>query len=351
MSLASQFQYAAQQMGQAASLLLQAGAQGRAFVARTVAQSAGGAPTPGSNTEHAAAGQQVGPGSATPGAPDVVAPASIGEWSDFSGDIDISVAAITGTRAAQGGLGDCGLIAALQALGILDPGILAEGLTLNPDGSYSARLFAPSGQVHVQIDASAPRQAAQSFAPGSSSPEYSWVTLYEKALASYLGGGYGSLNGIDPALVLSLLTGRGYHLSTEVSFASVEAALAQGPVVVGTSRAAGTVPGGAPWFAEVGVRPWQDAGGPDALALGGLSRITRAIRTVPSHAYAVVGFESRVSLATGATERFVHLANPWGVRGKEEGAKHVRAADLLLPEADFRALFQMFTSPDGRSWR
>jgi len=350
-SLAAQFQYAAQQMGQAASLLLQAGAQGRAFVARTVAQSAGGISGPDSIIELAASGQPPGSGPVGSGAPDVVAPDTMGDWLEFSGDIATSVAAITGTRAAQGGLGDCGLIAALEALGMVDPGALAEGVGRNPDGSYSIRLFTPSGQVHLSVDASAPRHAAKSFAPGSSAPEYSWVTLYEKALASYLGGGYGSLHGADSALVLSLLTGRGYHQSTDVNFASVEAALAQGPVVVSTSRASGTIPGGTPWYAEIGVRPWQDVGGPDSLALAGLSRVTRAVRTVPGHAYAVAGFENRVSVATGVTERVVHLVNPWGVRGKEEGAKYVRAADLLLPEADFRALFQMYTSPDGRSWR
>lgn len=312
-AMAGQLEHAARQLAQAAALLAQAAREGQSFVDRTVGGAGGGEGDARSLGALATATAFGAVGSDGPGGGDAVEdPATTGDlgpYTHFTGLISLSLGAIVGSRTSQGNWGDCGLIAAVDAVRLTQPAILARNCRANPDGTYTVRLYPDGGPVDIIISASAPAAAAGSYGRGSDHPTPSVVTLYEKAIAVHTGNGYGGLDRFATQEALRLVTGQMYdRRQPPPGLATIAAALGRGPVAAVSGAVSAPL--------ALGRRAWdQDV--------------------VPHHAYAVAGITERANTTSGVSETVIHLVNPWGVRGSETIGGPLRADELWLTEAQF----------------
>lgn len=312
-AMAGQLENAARQLAQAAALLAQAAREGQSFVDRTVGDAGGGegdVRSLGALATTSAFGAE-GSGGSLGGdaAEEPATTGDLGPYASFTGSIPMSLGAIVGSRSSQGQLGDCGLIAAVDAVRLTQPAILARNCWANPDGTYTVRLYPDGRPVDKTLSASAPVAAAGSYGRGSDQPTPSLVTLYEKAIAVLTGNGYGGLEGFATQDALRLVTGQTYdRQQPPPSLATIAAALERGPVAVVSGALSAPM--------ELGRRAWnQDV--------------------VPHHAYAVAGVTERVNPTSGARETTIHLVNPWGVRSSETVGGPLRADELWLTQAQF----------------
>ena len=116
-------------------------------------------------------------------------------YSPFEGDA--SPSAPTGKETAQGGLGDCYLIAAMAAVANASPNVIKEGMKYNKaNNTYSVRFYEESGYgqarkaVWIEVDSYLPTTASDrndpKYAGDSSGPK--WSAIIEKAYAKWKGG-------------------------------------------------------------------------------------------------------------------------------------------------------------------
>ena len=246
----------------------------------------------------------------------------LGPYFAFPDPVPLGLAAVIGSRSAQGQIGDCGLVAAVDAVRITRPALLAQGCRARADGTYTVRLQPERGPVDIEVSPSAPQNAAGSYCRGTGVPAPSVVTLYEKAIAILEGRGYAALQGFDTGLALRLITGEPYdHRMPPPTLETISAALAHGPVAV--TSGAGSVP------MVLGTRPWnQDV--------------------VPNHAYAVATVTEGDHPRTGVRQPLIHLVNPWGAAGREVAHGPQRADELWLSEAEFKDSFDAAYIPAAR---
>ncbi len=321
--MAGQLEHAARQLALAAALLAQAAREGQSFVDRTVGGAGGGEGDARSLGALATASASGAVGSGGPCGGDAVEdPATtdeLGPYTRFTGSIPLSLGAIVGSRSSQGNWGDCGLIAAVDAVRLTQPAILARNCRANPDGTYTVRLYHDGGPDDITISASAPARASRSYGRGSDHPTPSVVTLYEKAIAVLTGNGYAGLERFATQHALELITGHPYDRQPEgtrepmPSLATIALALERGPVAVVSGASTPMVLG----RMALGRRAWDQQD------------------VVPHHAYAVAGVTERMNAASGARETVIHLVNPWGVRGSETVGGPLRADELWLTQAQF----------------
>jgi hypothetical protein len=184
---------------------------------------------------------------------------------------------ISPSDVGQGGVADCYLVAALIGIARQDPGLLAERLRANPNGTVTIIMHprGPAGAgVGVTVTASLPARRVQppygrseDEAPGPRAPGTSrsraagyeevamdgddaagrpelWPALYEKAYAR-LHGGYPAIEFGNAATALRTLTGRSAHVfaAHEATVPALGELLADGEVVIVTTRRR-TRPGG-----------------------------------------------------------------------------------------------------------
>ena len=211
-----------------------------------------------------------------------------GDYKQFSGDIGISAKDINPDDIRQGNLGDCYLIAALRSEALRDPGLIADHIRHNPDGTYTVTLYdADHNPVDVTVDASAPTGSA-----GGSDGNPNWVTLYEKAYAEYLGGKYSQIEGgedhANGLWAIQSVTGRQGEYLEQPTLDEIKTQLASGPVTASTKS---DLSDNFNWF-------WQN---PDTET-----------KLVPSHAYSIDKVETRWNPTDSRNEEMVHLLNPWG---------------------------------------
>lgn len=240
----------------------------------------------------------------------------LGPYLRFEGQVALDAATIATSRSRQGGLGDCGLIAACDGLRRFDPAAVAGLVTAEPDGRYTIHLHAGAdggaATDGYSVSGSAPERAAGSFSPSLSTPVAgrSWVTLVEKALAARKGC-YDELRGIDPAEVLTSLTGRPYRVTAPPGLETIATLLQRSPVIAGTRADPAPAPFGH----------------------GPSRRESRAEAIVPNHWYNVVAVAELVG-PTGSTYEII-LENPWG-EGHRDFTSYLR-----LDEATFLSGFDV----------
>jgi len=314
---------AARELASAAALLGQASRQGESFIARTVGGGAGGGSVLGevsrATTATALGSTAGGPDAGGAAAADPPSTNELGPYGAFGGRIPLSLGAIVGGRAAQGQLGDCGVIAAVDAVRLKDPALLARNCRANAEGTYTVRLHVGGQPRDVTVAASAPRRSARSYAAGEVVASPSVVTLYEKAVATLVGQGYGGLAGFPSDRALSLVTGRAYQRVGQADLGTIRTALSTGPVTV----VSGSVPSQP---LVLGVVDWTPA-------------------VVPQHAYAVAEVVERPDASTGQPVLVIHLINPWGRRGQDQTNGPMRASELWLTQEQFQQSFPTTCMP------
>lgn len=112
--------------------------------------------------------------------------------------------------ARQGAIGDCYLVAAMQALAFHDPAALEDVVRANPNGTYTVT-FGDGEQVVVSADLPVEPDGSLMFARNGPSPDGGsqelWPMLVEKAVAQRAGS-WEELVGGSQSDAIELLTGR-----------------------------------------------------------------------------------------------------------------------------------------------
>jgi hypothetical protein len=198
---------------------------------------------------------------------------------------------ISSSDDGQGGVDDCYLAAALVGLARQRPALLADGIRENANGTFTVTLYRDGRAFPVTVTRDLPglasgdglgdaggRPARTGMAAydGTGRPEL-WAAVYEKAYAR-AHSGYDSINGGDPGVATSDLTGRRHRTLRpgEVSAGELAVRLAAGDVVIVSTG-------------------------------GGAPRVGSGL--VGRHAYTVLA----VDVAGGR----VQLRNPWEHPGRE----------------------------------
>jgi len=191
------------------------------------------------------------------------------------------------TDVAQGGVGDCSLIASFAETAYKDAGVISSMFTYDGNNVWTVGFYENGASVYVTVDNQLPGGGGTYDHPQNG---VLWVALAEKAyaelnafdnqdgVAASLQGknAYSSLNGMDPAKILPTLTDRaGYSAYNPTT---INQALAQGfLIVLGTG---------------------SNSGNPNVVG---------------DHAYAVLGYNASTHMYT--------MFNPWGIQ--QAAANHV----------------------------
>lgn len=230
----------------------------------------------------------------------------------------------------QGSVGDCGLMASLMGIAQHDPDLLRENLVRNDDGTWTVTLYRDGEPVEIVVDSTVPAQGAHSIVPADLDGDgvmdeqaryFSWVSIYEKALAEYTStygdSSYEELdNGAYGDEYMEILTGNSAQRTGESDFEDLSSRLAEGPVSVTT---------------ELPREWWRFAGDVDDPTI------------VPNHEYNVHGMIPAGTPAPDGSvsgEDRIHLDNPWGPDG--DGGSMV--GDVYLTEQQYKDNFRAASS-------
>jgi hypothetical protein len=178
----------------------------------------------------------------------------------------------TYTDIAQGGVGDCGLMAALAEIAYRDPTVITSMFIVNGDSTYTVRFYHNGQAEYVTVDSQLPSGYA-------SIANELWVGLAEKAWAQfyeviYLQNSYSAISGTYIFDALAKITGQSTVMMAPTtaanSLTTFVNAFSAGKMIAFASRTSGTTNG-----------------------------------VVPNHAYAVINYDPASQSLT--------LFNPWGV--------------------------------------
>lgn len=218
--------------------------------------------------------------------------------------VDLSIEAFNRDNIAQGSIGDCWLLSSLGAVAQNDPEFLQEHISYDKESdTYTVTLYEDGEPVDVTVDST----ALSSQARGEDG-EYSWVTIYEKAIAAQMGGDFEHLNADQPEKAMEYITGQD---ADQNSHSDVWLNPFDGPPSAGD------------------IREDLDAGNPVvAHTSGDLDHDS----IVGGHAYTVTNV---------AEDGSVTVMNPWGESGA--GDDHY----VTLSEAEFQETFVTTTTGEA----
>ncbi|HEY3452567.1 MAG TPA: C2 family cysteine protease [Myxococcales bacterium] len=209
----------------------------------------------------------------------------------------------------QGQIGDCYFVGAISAVAYQDPKAIENAIKDNGDGTYTARFFSKGvdGKMkpnYVRVDGDIPSSygGRSTYAKSRDSKEM-WVTLLEKAYASFKGGYEAIGNGGYPTEVMTAITGSSSsYYATKTNTADQLFDLIQLGSEMKTPMTALTYgEDKKDMYTGTGVYAW--------------------------HNYSVLG----ATVENG--EKFVQLRNPWGSSepgndGKNDGIFKMKLADF-----------------------
>lgn len=212
----------------------------------------------------------------------------------------------------QGQLGDCWLASTLAVVGKNDPQFIRDHIKYDASANtYTVTLYDGRGNsVNITVDATAPAGAMRN--PDES---FNWMTVYEKAFASYAGS-YAELDGGHPYDAMRIMTGRQAEAQNDMPLSTIEEGLKNGKVYVANSE------NGSTWW------PFD-------------SEVDKP-QVVGNHSYIVDTVEMRDG------ERKIHLINPWGGSGHVAGDPNLKLGDLWLTEQEFRDNFGRTDTIQGK---
>lgn len=230
----------------------------------------------------------------------------------------------------QGAVGDCGAIATLMALAQHNPDLIRRNLRRNDDGTWTVTLYKDGEPVDITVDSTLPINGSHSLIPADLDGDgvedeyirqFSWVSIYEKALAEFTSkygdSSYAELNnGGYGDEYMEILTGQEARRTGASSFEDLSARLSEGPVTVTT---------------ELPPDEWW--------------KFTPEVNDptiVPNHEYNVHGFIPAGTPAPDGSvsdQDRIHLDNPWGPDGGDD-----KAGDLYLTEQEYKDNFRAASS-------
>lgn len=193
----------------------------------------------------------------------------------------------------QGRIGDCYLIAAMQALGMHDPAALARLVQPNPNGTFTVT-FHDGEQVVVSADLPTHPDEGLAFAHNGEHADGGtelWPMLVEKAVAQRAGG-WDEIVGGSQSDAIELLTGRasGWIDGADISVADLADRVERGEILGLSTIDAPD---------QDAVDEWLATDAPEPFTRG----VTKWERLHQNHAFIVTG----VDAAAGT----VSVVNPW----------------------------------------
>ena len=236
-------------------------------------------------------------------------PTGQGDHDPLDGPVDLSDDAFDLSQIMQGQIGDCWFLASAAAVGANDPDFIRDHIQHNPDGSYTVTLYEDGEPVEVRVDAS-------TIDDGVTSPDGqpTWLSIYEKAAASHMGGAYDDIDSDQISRGLEMVTGRDTDSDGDRGLDDIRDDLDDGrTLVVSTEN-----------DTESGWNPFDTAVDDDNV--------------VPNHAYVIESVEERDG------ETIVRLVNPWGPDGGTGSDGHFKDGVLELTEDEFHENFDTTTS-------
>lgn len=238
----------------------------------------------------------------------------LGDYTPLDGPVPLDDAEFAMDRIRQGQIGDCWLLAALGSVGSNDPQWIRDHLRYDAEaGTYTVTLYDDGKPVEVTVDASTIAQGEKDSADGDAN----WVSVYEKAVASYRGGKYDDIDGGWPDDAMRLITGRDTEKHDDMSLDDIRDGLANGHVYSAATENHDT------WW------PFDDEVDDN--------------RVVPNHAYMV----DRVEEHDG--QQMIHLVNPWGPDGGHmSGDENFKWGDLWLTQEQYHESFADTSGVQGR---
>jgi hypothetical protein len=228
------------------------------------------------------------------------------------GQVPLDDAAIDASKIDQGRLADCWFLASAGAVAESNPKWIQEHIKYNAqDGTYTVTFYRDGEPVHITVEDNAYENAA-----GDPNGKASWITVYEKAAAVYMGGEYEDMNYDSAETALEMITGK--DTSSESldpalpwedppSLQSIGERVKNGEPVVAAS------PDGGGWF---GDPP------PDKQVVG-------------NHVYTVQGVSE-----DGKT---ITLVNPWGPTGGTGSDGNSKPGTLTMSAEEFYKNFDSVT--------
>lgn len=249
------------------------------------------------------------------GAPEADDPTGMGDHTPLDGPVPLDDEAFDLSEIMQGQIGDCWFLASAGAVGAVDPDWIRDHLRYNPDGSYTVTLYQDGEPVDVRVDASTIEDGASDSDDGSPT----WLSIYEKAAASLMGGSYDDIDADQISRGLEMVTGRDVESDGDMGLDDIRGGIEDGRIhVVSTED-----------DSDSGWNPFDTAIDDDNI--------------VPNHAYII----DRVEDIDGDGELEVHVVNPWGPDGGTLDGHH-RSGDLWLSEDEFHDNFDSTSSIGGR---
>ncbi|MEV7973903.1 C2 family cysteine protease [Cellulomonas sp. NPDC089187] len=113
---------------------------------------------------------------------------------------------------SQGAANDCWLLAGIGATAAADLALLRSNITINPNGTYTVRVYKNGEPVYVTVSGYVPMRTSGPAYAGSIDQgvrNASWLSIYEKAAAQVLGeGSYAGLTAGRPSTGISAVTGQ-----------------------------------------------------------------------------------------------------------------------------------------------
>lgn len=127
----------------------------------------------------------------------------LGKLEDI-GEVPLDDAAIDASMIDQGDLADCWFLASAGAVAESNPEWIQEHIKYNAqDGTYTVTFYDDGEPVEITVDATAYEDSAR--APNG---DASWITVYEKAAAVFMGGDYEDMNYDSAETALEMITGK-----------------------------------------------------------------------------------------------------------------------------------------------
>lgn len=230
------------------------------------------------------------------------------------GEVPLDLAAIDASKIDQGRLADCWFLASAGAVAESDPEWIQEHIKYNAqDGTYTVTFYDDGEPVEITVEDTAYENAA---ADPSGNP--SWITVYEKAAAVFMGGDYDDMNYDHASTALEMITGKDTSEDSlhpiwpwePPSLESIGERVANGePVVAATPEDDGG-------FIDTGDGP------PDK-------------DVVQNHVYTVE--------SVSADGKTITLINPWGPSGGQDSAGVDKAGTLTMTAEEFYENFDNVT--------
>ncbi|MEJ7833218.1 MAG: C2 family cysteine protease [Nocardioides sp.] len=239
-------------------------------------------------------------------------PTGMGGHEPLDGPVDLSDDAFDLSQIKQGGIGDCWFLAAAGAVGADDPDFIRDHIQHNPDGSYTVTLYEDGEPVEVRVDASTIGGEGVT-GPGD---EPTWLSIYEKAAASHMGGDYGDIDFDQASRGLEMVTGRDTDSDGDRGLDDIRGDLDDARTLVVSTEDED----------DSSFNPFDTSIDDDNV--------------VPNHVYVIESVEERDG------ETIIRLVNPWGPDGGELDGQF-KDGVLELTEDEFHDNFHDTTSIPG----